>query len=97
MLALFDFPNPNNTSEQRSVTLGPMQRLYFMNNEFVAQAWPLPLPAGWRRPRRMTGNGFAQAYRLAFGRLPTEQEIQMGKDFLRATGGVLAAVRAGPA
>ena len=36
MLALFDFPNPNNTSEQRSVTLGPMQRLYFMNNEFVA-------------------------------------------------------------
>ena len=36
-LALFDFPNPNATSEQRLVTVGPMQRLYFMNNGFVAK------------------------------------------------------------
>ena len=36
-LALFDFPNPNATSEQRMVTVGPMQRLYFMNNGFVAK------------------------------------------------------------
>src|SRR5665213_2652675 len=38
-LALFDFPNPNNTSEQRNATNVPPQRLYFMNNEWViAQA-----------------------------------------------------------
>ena len=36
-LAMFDFPNPNATSEQRMVTVGPMQRLYFMNNNFVSQ------------------------------------------------------------
>ena len=35
-LALFDFPNPNNSSERRAVTIGPMQRLYFLNNSFVA-------------------------------------------------------------
>ena len=34
-LALFDFPNPNNTSEKRPVTSGPLQRLFFMNNGFV--------------------------------------------------------------
>jgi hypothetical protein len=34
-MALFDYPDPNATSEQRMVTVGPMQRLFFMNNEFV--------------------------------------------------------------
>jgi hypothetical protein len=86
MLALFDFPNPNNTSEQRSVTLGPMQRLYFMNNEFVAHE-----AAGFAGRLAQTaaddGERIRQAYRIAFGRLPTEQEIRMGRDFLRATGG----------
>ena len=32
MLALFDFPNPNNTSEQRVVTNVPLQRLFMMNS-----------------------------------------------------------------
>jgi hypothetical protein len=86
MLALFDFPNPNNTSEQRSVTLGPMQRLYFMNNEFVAHqaeafADRLSQAASDDRAR------IRQAYRLALGRQPTDQEIQMGKDFLSEPGG----------
>ncbi len=35
MLALFDFPNPNNTSEQRVVTNVPLQRLFMMNSSFV--------------------------------------------------------------
>jgi hypothetical protein len=35
MLALFDFPNPNNMSEERTVTVGPMQRLYFLNRDQV--------------------------------------------------------------
>jgi mono/diheme cytochrome c family protein len=41
-LALFDFPNPNNTSEQRSATNVPPQRLYFMN-----------IPWCWRSRRRL--------------------------------------------
>jgi len=86
MLALFDFPNPNNTSEQRSVTLGPMQRLYFMNNEFVASQ----ADAFAARLARVASNDderIRQAYRIAFGRLPAEPEIRMGKDFLRSSGG----------
>ena len=36
-MALFDFPDANATSEQRIVTVGPMQRLFFMNSPFVAR------------------------------------------------------------
>ena len=35
MLALFDFPNPNSTSEGRSSTNVPLQRLFLMNSSFV--------------------------------------------------------------
>jgi hypothetical protein len=85
MLSLFDFPNPNNTSEQRSITLGPMQRLYFMNNEFVARQ------AGAFADRLTQaasdeGERIRHAYRLALGRPPTNEEIQMGKDFVHASG-----------
>jgi hypothetical protein len=62
-----------------------MQRLYFMNNEFVAhQAEAF---AG-RLAEAASDDGarIREAYRLALGRPPTDQEIQMGKDFLRAPG-----------
>ena len=85
MLALFDFPNPNNTSEQRSVTLGPMQRLYFMNNEFVARQADA-FAGRLTQAGSDDGERIRQAYRLALGRPPTDEEIQMGKDFLRASG-----------
>ena len=79
--ALFDFPNPNATSEQRMVTVGPMQRLYFMNNTFVAaQAKSLaerlkPLADDDRARIR-------QAYRLLYSRFPTEDEVRLGLEFL---------------
>ena len=37
VLALFDFPNPNNTSEQRLQTTVPLQKLFFMNSPFVIE------------------------------------------------------------
>jgi hypothetical protein len=86
MLSLFDFPNPNNTSEQRSVTLGPMQRLYFMNNEFVARQ----ADAFAERIKRLASDDDERiriAYRLAFGRPPSDNETQMVKNFLRAREG----------
>lgn len=85
MLALFDFPNPNNTSEQRSVTLGPMQRLYFMNNEFAARQ-----ADAFAERVKTSGSDdeerIRQAYRIAFGRLPTPEEVRMGKEYLSANG-----------
>jgi hypothetical protein len=83
MLALFDFPNPNNMSEERAVTVGPMQRLYFLNNDFVMQG----AKAVADRLDADTDEGkIAQAYRLLFSRPPTKPENSLGMDFLQHSG-----------
>jgi len=81
MLALFDFPNPNNTSEQRMATNVPLQRLFFMNGDLVAQesaslAKRLSAEAGDRARIR-------QAYRLVFEREPSGEEMTLGLTFLQ--------------
>jgi hypothetical protein len=67
-MALFDFPDPNATSEQRMVTVGPMQRLFFMNNEFVGNR----AKALAERTAREgdTAARITFAYRLLYGREP---------------------------
>jgi hypothetical protein len=79
MLALFDFPNPNSTSEQRVITNVPLQRLYMMNSAFVeTQAAGLS--------HRLTGSDterMRQAHRLLFGRAPTADEERLGLAFLQ--------------
>jgi len=82
-LQVFDFPNPSFTAEQRFSTNVPLQRLYFMNNDFVyAQAgkfaervYPQPTDAA-----RITA-----AYRLLYGRAPTVKEMEIGLQFLKTT------------
>lgn len=78
-LALFDFPNPNNTAEARNSTNVPLQRLFFMNSAFVdRQAQAL---AG-----RFTGSDesrIRQMYRTLFGRDPDTDELRMGTHFVK--------------
>jgi len=82
-LQVFDFPNPSFTAEQRFSTNVPLQRLYFMNNDFVyTQAGKLaervfPQPNDTAR--------IEEAYRLLFGRSPTQQEVTAGLRFLQTT------------
>jgi mono/diheme cytochrome c family protein len=81
--ALFDFPNPNSSSEQRTATNVPPQRLYFMNNEWViaqGKAVADRLGAGDNAQR------IDEAYRLLFQRAPTPQEKKVGLDYLRSAG-----------
>jgi cytochrome c553 len=79
-LALFDFPNPNNSSERRAVTIGPMQRLYFLNNSFVAAQ------AKAVAERMQSGRDDAllitETYKLLFSREPTSEEVKLGREFL---------------
>ncbi|HZL57008.1 MAG TPA: DUF1553 domain-containing protein, partial [Bryobacteraceae bacterium] len=81
-LALFDFPNPNNTSEQRNATNVPPQRLYFMNNEWViAQAKAMA--------ERLSGTDtekIDQAYSVLFQRAPTADEKKLALEFLHSAG-----------
>ena len=78
MLALFDFPNPNNTSELRMATNVPLQRLFFMNGGLVAQE-------SQSLARRV--HAIPQAYRLLFNREPSAEELKLGLQFLRESGG----------
>jgi len=83
-LDLFDFPNPTATIEHRPVTVGPLQRLYFMNSSFIA----LQSKALAKRLEGEAGSDEARitrAYRLLYGRVPTSSEIHLGLDFLRET------------
>jgi hypothetical protein len=85
VLALFDFPNPNMTAEQRMATVGPMQRLYFMNNGFVS-AQAKALADRLASAANDDQERIAAAYRLLFGRAPTDGEIAMGREFLEKNG-----------
>jgi hypothetical protein len=77
-MALFDFPTPNNTVEQRIVTNVPLQRLFLLNSSFMDEQ-------SRALAERLTGDDaqkIRQAYRLLYGRVPTGEELDMGLSFL---------------
>ncbi|MBI1915926.1 MAG: PSD1 domain-containing protein [Planctomycetes bacterium] len=82
LLRLFDFPDPNITSGERSVTTVPLQQLFVLNSEFMvgnAKALVARLaddPHDAERIRR--------AFVVLYARPPTAQELQMGLEFLSA-------------
>ena len=81
-MALFDFPDPNAHSDRRAVTVGPMQRLFFLNSPFVMeQAKAL---AGRLARESPQGNRarIRRAYQLLYGRPPDPSEIRMGLEYL---------------
>ena len=78
-LTLFDFPNPNNPTEKRTVTLGPLQRLYFLNNSFVAKQ----AEAFAQRLKGDDREKIRQAYERLYLRAPRPDETDMGLAFLK--------------
>jgi hypothetical protein len=82
-LTLFDFPEPNVTSERRNATTIPQQQLFALNSPFtlaLAKAFA-------ERLQKAEQNDEARlrlAWRLAFGRFPTEEEVTLSLDFLRS-------------
>jgi mono/diheme cytochrome c family protein len=79
MLALFDFPNPNGTSEQRLQTTVPLQKLFFMNSPFVLEQ-SAALSA--RTAAFANDERIAQLYHLVLQRDPTPQERTLAHEFL---------------
>jgi len=78
-MALFDFPTPNNTVEQRTMTNVPLQRLFLTNSTFVEQQ-----AAGLAK--RLSGDDtekIRHAYGILFGRTPSREELDLGLAFLR--------------
>jgi mono/diheme cytochrome c family protein len=83
VLGLFDFPNPVGTSEQRMETNVPLQRLFFMNSDFVmsqARALASHMKGG------SNGEKISRIYEVVYQRAPTADEINLGLEFLKQSG-----------
>jgi uncharacterized protein DUF1553 len=80
MLALFDFANPNSTSDQRMATNVPLQRLFFMNSPLVAQE--SRSLAGRLQTEPDDTARIRKAYRLLLGRDARSAEVKAGLEFL---------------
>ena len=89
-LALFDFPNPNATSEGRISTDTPLQRLFFLNSEFIMSASGT-LAQRIRNEGGLDPENFVQkAYQLLFQRRPKDEELRLGEEFLKSGSSVSA-------
>ena len=85
-LALFDFPDPRLSAAKRMTTNSPLQRLFFLNNEFVwhqAEAFA-------ERLRRVSAEDrvrIERAYLLLYGREAAEGDIELGLEIMKSLGG----------
>ena len=87
MALLFDFPDANNSVDERTVTAGPLQGLFWLNSEFVVdQARALH-----DRLADEVGEDLEQrihrAYELLFARAPDPTETELGVKYVTASGG----------
>ncbi len=85
LLRLFDFPDPNLTSDERTVTTVPLQQLFVLNSEFMvgnAKA----LAARLARDARDDDGRIRRAFLLLYGRPATEAELRIGLGFLSTSG-----------
>jgi hypothetical protein len=84
-LQLFDFPSPNLSAEKRFTTTVPLQRLFFMNSDFMQQQGELlarRVHAADAAAEPTTGSRIQAAYRLIFGRAATDAEMRTGVQYL---------------
>jgi hypothetical protein len=80
-LALFDVPSPNLSAEQRFTTNVPLQRLFFMNADFMrvqSERLAMKVADAPEWPARID-----RLYQILFGRLPTDAERGAGLSYLR--------------
>ncbi|MFN0124836.1 MAG: DUF1549 and DUF1553 domain-containing protein, partial [Blastocatellia bacterium] len=80
-LQLFDFPSPNISAERRYTTNVPLQRLFFMNSDFVQQQAESIARLVEAEPTQTAR--IQKAYRLVYGRAATPEEVKLGMDYLR--------------
>ncbi len=83
-LTLFDFPEPNVTSDQRNVTTVPQQQLFVLNGPFMFEmsrefAKRLDTGASTDPDRIRLG------WQLAYSRQPTAGELTVAMDFLQSS------------
>jgi len=90
LLTLFDYPDPNITSEQREVTNVPLQGLFFMNSDLIQRQAEALLSRLGREGSGETDSTarIQRAYKFLFQREPSQMELQRGLDFLKKADGL---------
>lgn len=93
LLRLFDFPDPNITADERTVTTVPLQQLYVLNSEFLignakALAGRLASVANDDAAR------IRHAFLLLYGRPATPRDVTIGLEYLSGT---TVAIKGAPA
>jgi hypothetical protein len=81
MLRLFDFPDPTTHSATRLPTTTPLQQLFTLNSPFMQQQ-ANALVKRLRAEAKSDDEHVRRAYRLLYGRLPTENQMRMAREFL---------------
>jgi len=82
LLRLFDFPDPNITAGERSVTTVPLQQLFVLNSDFmIVQA--KALAARLSREVESDADRINRLFQLLYGRLPTDEDRRLSVAFLQ--------------
>lgn len=84
LLRLFDFPDPNITSGERSVTTVPLQQLFVLNSEFMI-GQSKSLAARLIQEADADDSRVERAFGLLYNRTPTDDERQAALAFLKET------------
>src|SRR5205814_2162799 len=94
LLTLFDYPDPNITSEQREVTNVPLQGLFFMNSDLIQREADALLarlgPEGEPEAR------IQRAYKILYQREASPKEVERGMAFLKKADELFKAAAAEP-
>jgi hypothetical protein len=86
LLRLFDFPDPNITSDARPLTTVPLQQLFVLNSEFMVRNAKALTKRLHQNKGMSDGERIRLAFPLLYGRPVTERELNLGLAFL-AQGG----------
>jgi hypothetical protein len=81
ILRMFDFPDPNITSDKRAVTLAPLQQLFTLNSGFMIH-YARALADRLEAKSEDNETRIRHAYRFVYGREATDEEVAWGLSFL---------------
>jgi mono/diheme cytochrome c family protein len=84
-MALFDFPDANNTADDRAVTAGPLQGLFWLNSSFIIKQAAL-LDERLSSEAKGLNQRIERAYKLLYSRPPEPAEIEIGLHYLSTAG-----------
>ncbi len=85
MLRLFDFPDPNATTDARMATTVPLQQLFVLNSDFMIQQAKALAARLHTNPMESEVDRIKEAYMLVDSRPPSEAEIALGLAFLQGS------------